>query len=159
MYDKMTTDKILAELQQVDLNLDTLEEEGVKAGGEFVEGLELFFRDDAARVAFEAKLLQPVEGRNLGKLCWDSFWLDLDRDWSDEDCETRTWGGGGFHSLPTVEYMEGGTALFVTESQVEELKRSPWICVWERVSESGAHYLVPSLVDELIIIPDDEILR
>lgn len=103
----------------------------------------------------EANSVARQDERPFGSLCWELFGK-THPDWSDEDYETYFWSGGGFFSLPTVEAARGGTILFVAESQVDTLRKNPWIC--RHQDDAGRTvYIDIRTIDELVIVPDDSI--
>lgn len=96
------------------------------------------------------------------------FWADFERsrpDWTEEDLETRCWGGGGFHYFPTVEMCERGTVAFITETQFAHLgdEGAQFICSVALLGDGFGDwrelYLQLKDIDFLVVIPDAEIDR
>lgn len=128
----------------------------------YADCIELVFSSKEEEEEFDQNLLETKsvarrDGRAFGYICWDLF-EESHPSWTKNDYKSGSWAGGGFYSLPTVEDMEGGTALFVAESQLEALSQNPWICQSEDWNQQKVYVHIQN-VDELVIVPDELIMR
>lgn len=126
----------------------------------YLEGHALSFENDEAQNLFESELLEnahPTAVGNFGGACWRQFEKEHP-DWSDKDYESAcfySWCGGGFYTLPTVEFLEGGTCLFCSEKQYKliEGENAPWIC--KATSQDKNIYVGIDDIDSVTVLRDD----
>lgn len=131
---------------------------------EYLEGFVLNFPTEEEELRFEDKLLEtalPIRAAhgNFRELCWQYF-QEQHIGWQQSDYEASSaavWSGGGFYMLPTVEYMVGGTVLWITESQVDYLRKFPWVSATPDSQRELYYYVSVSVADELVVVPDDMI--
>lgn len=149
----------LKELKTIKIDKD---EKGFYVKDKYVEGYELSFTDTDAETAFCAELLECRQAvkRNddkaIGNVCWNIFDA-LHPEWDSDDQQSLSHTGGGFYSLPTVQICNGGTILFIAQSQVERLKKHPWVCKWQWSEASKKLYFAANQADVLVVVPDKQI--
>ncbi len=126
----------------------------------YLEGHALAFTSEEARVEFEDGLLEnagPTALGYFGNACWRQFYREHP-DWTKEDDDEAcldSWCGGGFYTLPTVEFLKGGTILFCSKKQLSSLENAPWICKAGIPDENV--YVATDTIDYVVALDDETV--